>query len=98
MIYRLLSLPICSPIESSLWTVSRLFLPSSEKTSLSLTSGMLRRLCFQDELLRLTDQTETSCRRRGQKWFVAINKWQDITEMEVCQGLISYIIRSCFGI
>lgn len=27
-----------------------------------------------------------SCRRRGDKWWVAMNKWQDITDMEVSQG------------
>lgn len=27
-----------------------------------------------------------SCRRRGEKWFVAMNKWQDITDMEVSKG------------
>ena len=27
-----------------------------------------------------------SCRRRGDKWLVAMNKWQDITDMEVCKG------------
>jgi phosphoribosylformimino-5-aminoimidazole carboxamide ribotide isomerase len=29
----------------------------------------------------------TSCRRRGDKWLVAMNKWQDITDMEVSKGL-----------
>ena len=28
-----------------------------------------------------------SCRRRGDKWFVAMNKWQDITDMEVSKGM-----------
>lgn len=27
-----------------------------------------------------------SCRRRGDKWLVAMNKWQDITDMEVSKG------------
>jgi len=27
-----------------------------------------------------------SCRKRGDKWFVAMNKWQDITDMEVSRG------------
>ena len=27
-----------------------------------------------------------SCRKRGGRWFVAMNKWQDITDMEVSQG------------
>jgi len=28
---------------------------------------------------------DVSCRRRGDKWLIAMNKWQDITDMEVCQ-------------
>ena len=28
----------------------------------------------------------SSCRRRGDKWLVAMNKWQDITDMEVSEG------------
>lgn len=27
-----------------------------------------------------------SCRRRADKWFVAMDKWQRITETEVCKG------------
>ena len=27
-----------------------------------------------------------SCRKRGGKWFVAMNRWQTITDMEVNQG------------
>lgn len=35
-----------------------------------------------------TDQciTLTSCRRRDNKWIVAMNKWQTMTDMEVNQG------------
>lgn len=29
---------------------------------------------------------DLSCRRRGKTWFVAMNKWQTITEMEITQG------------
>ena len=29
-----------------------------------------------------------SCRRRGDQWFVAMNKWQDITDMEVSQSIL----------
>lgn len=30
---------------------------------------------------------DLSCRRRGEdRWFVAMNKWQTITDMEVNQG------------
>ncbi|KAF5389127.1 hypothetical protein D9757_004884 [Collybiopsis confluens] len=31
---------------------------------------------------------DVSCRKKEEKWFVAMNKWQDITEMEVCQGRV----------
>ncbi|PPQ98539.1 hypothetical protein CVT24_004030 [Panaeolus cyanescens] len=30
---------------------------------------------------------DVSCRRRGDRWFVAMNKWQDITDMEVSKGM-----------
>ena len=29
-----------------------------------------------------------SCRRRGDKWFVAMNRWQTITDMEVTKGCL----------
>ncbi len=30
---------------------------------------------------------DLSCRRHGgDKWFVAMDKWQTITDMEVCEG------------
>ncbi|KAI0092633.1 hypothetical protein BDY19DRAFT_495700 [Irpex rosettiformis] len=29
---------------------------------------------------------DVSCRRKGDRWFVAMDKWQRITEMEVCKG------------
>jgi hypothetical protein len=32
--------------------------------------------------------TERSCRKRGDGWFVAMNKWQDLTDMEVSKGLL----------
>lgn len=35
----------------------------------------------------------SSCRRRGEKWFVAMNKWQDITDMEVSKGALQVIVR-----
>jgi hypothetical protein len=28
----------------------------------------------------------SSCRRRGDKWIVAMNRWQDLTDMEVNAG------------
>jgi hypothetical protein len=27
-----------------------------------------------------------SCRRKGDTWFVAMNKWQDLTDMELTAG------------
>jgi phosphoribosylformimino-5-aminoimidazole carboxamide ribotide isomerase len=38
--------------------------------------------------LQATEGRETSCRKRGDGWFVAMNKWQDITDMEVSQGML----------
>ena len=35
-----------------------------------------------------------SCRRRGDKWLVAMNKWQDITDVEVCKGTKSQTIQN----
>jgi phosphoribosylformimino-5-aminoimidazole carboxamide ribotide isomerase len=29
---------------------------------------------------------DLSCRRQGDKWFVAMDKWQTITETEITQG------------
>ncbi|OTA03546.1 hypothetical protein A9Z42_0040450 [Trichoderma parareesei] len=29
---------------------------------------------------------DLSCRRQGDKWFVAMNKWQTLTDMEINQG------------
>ena len=34
----------------------------------------------------LNSRSTTSCRRRGDKWLVAMNKWQAITAMEVSKG------------
>lgn len=30
---------------------------------------------------------DLSCRRRGDKWFVAMDRWQRITDMEVNEGM-----------
>lgn len=35
---------------------------------------------------KIQHERRDSCRRRGDKWMVAMNKWQDITDTEVCQG------------
>lgn len=29
---------------------------------------------------------DVSCRKRGDKWIVAMNRWQDLTDMEVNRG------------
>ena len=29
---------------------------------------------------------DLSCRRQGAKWFVAMNKWQTLTDMELNEG------------
>ena len=29
---------------------------------------------------------DLSCRRKGDNWFVAMNKWQTLTDMEVNEG------------
>lgn len=31
---------------------------------------------------------DLSCRRKDDTWFVAMNRWQTITEMEINQGLL----------
>lgn len=28
-----------------------------------------------------------SCRQKGNKWYIAMNKWQDLTDMEVTRGI-----------
>lgn len=33
-----------------------------------------------------------SCRRKGDRWYVAMNKWQDITNMEVNQGAVLSLV------
>lgn len=30
---------------------------------------------------------DLSCRRKGDRWFVATNKWQTITDFELNQGM-----------
>jgi hypothetical protein len=37
---------------------------------------------------------DLSCRRKDDTWFVAMNKWQTITDMEVNEGLY---FQSCYG-
>ncbi|KAF7794541.1 hypothetical protein EIP86_005675 [Pleurotus ostreatoroseus] len=38
---------------------------------------------------------DVSCRRRGDKWFVAMDKWQRITEMEVCKESLDLLSQYC---
>lgn len=33
---------------------------------------------------------DLSCRKKGDTWFVAMNKWQTITDMEVNEGTKPY--------
>ncbi|KAF8138286.1 Phosphoribosylformimino-5-aminoimidazole carboxamide ribotide isomerase [Boletus edulis] len=38
---------------------------------------------------------DVSCRRRGEKWFVAMNKWQDITDTEVSKESLDMLSEHC---
>jgi len=38
---------------------------------------------------------DVSCRRRENGWFVAMNKWQDITDMEVCKESLDILSECC---
>ncbi|KAH6914910.1 N--5 [Coprinopsis sp. MPI-PUGE-AT-0042] len=38
---------------------------------------------------------DVSCRRRGDRWLVAMNKWQDITNMEVCKETLDMLSEYC---
>ncbi|RPD67092.1 Phosphoribosylformimino-5-aminoimidazole carboxamide ribotide isomerase [Lentinus tigrinus ALCF2SS1-7] len=38
---------------------------------------------------------DMSCRRRGDKWLVAMNKWQTITDMEVCKESLDMLSECC---
>ncbi|KZP33027.1 Phosphoribosylformimino-5-aminoimidazole carboxamide ribotide isomerase [Athelia psychrophila] len=38
---------------------------------------------------------DVSCRRRGNRWLVAMNKWQDITDMEVCKESLDLLSEYC---
>ena len=37
---------------------------------------------------------DLSCRRKDDKWFVATNKWQTITEFELNKGLVSVLLAN----
>ncbi|KAI0335533.1 Phosphoribosylformimino-5-aminoimidazole carboxamide ribotide isomerase [Cubamyces sp. BRFM 1775] len=38
---------------------------------------------------------DVSCRRRDNKWLVAMNKWQTITDMEVCKESLDLLAEYC---
>ncbi|KAJ9117244.1 Histidine biosynthesis bifunctional protein hisB [Naganishia adeliensis] len=60
-----------------------------------ITSALFPDQEFSLERLQAFSQTvgtdrlvvDVSCRRRNDKWIVAMNKWQDLTDMEVNQGV-----------
>lgn len=39
---------------------------------------------------------DLSCRRKEDTWFVAMNKWQTITDMEVNEGLFAVVLFAFF--
>lgn len=54
---------------------------SKEKLVVDVRSGLA---VFSS--VRVISASPSSCRRRDGKWMVAMNKWQDITDMEVSRG------------
>lgn len=38
---------------------------------------------------------DVSCRRRDDRWYVAMNKWQDITDMEVNKESLALLAQYC---
>lgn len=38
---------------------------------------------------------DVSCRRRGDKWFVAMDRWQTVTDMEVNQESLDLLAEYC---
>ncbi|KAI9207512.1 Phosphoribosylformimino-5-aminoimidazole carboxamide ribotide isomerase [Polychytrium aggregatum] len=38
---------------------------------------------------------DVSCRKRGSQWFVAMNKWQTITDVEVCRETLVDLAQYC---
>ncbi|KAF5369893.1 hypothetical protein D9758_001050 [Tetrapyrgos nigripes] len=38
---------------------------------------------------------DVSCRRRGEQWVVAMNKWQDLTDMEVSRETLELLSEYC---
>ncbi|KAL1626649.1 Enzyme that catalyzes the fourth step in the histidine pathway [Diplodia seriata] len=61
------------------------------KFSLERLQAVLKALGGDKEKLVI----DLSCRRRGETWFVAMNKWQTITDMELNQESISLLEPYC---
>lgn len=59
------------------------YLFPSGKFSLERLQAVLKALGGDKEKLVI----DLSCRRRGETWFVAMNKWQTITDMELNRGM-----------
>lgn len=60
-------------------------------TSFLFPSGKFSLERLQSVLKALDNDTtklviDLSCRRKGDTWFVAMNKWQDLTDMELTAG------------
>ena len=36
---------------------------------------------------------DLSCRRQGESWIVAMNKWQTLTDMHVTEGKLPHILH-----
>ncbi|TIA71770.1 hypothetical protein E3P92_02339 [Wallemia ichthyophaga] len=68
-----------------------------------VTSFLFPDASFSLERLRSVSQSvgrhrlvvDLSCRRRDNRWVVAMNKWQTLTDMEVTQDSISLISQFC---
>ncbi|KZT60165.1 Phosphoribosylformimino-5-aminoimidazole carboxamide ribotide isomerase [Calocera cornea HHB12733] len=65
------------------------YLFPSQKFSLERLQ-VLERLVGRERLV-----VDVSCRRRGEKWVVAMNKWQDLTDMEVDQASLKMLEEHC---
>ncbi|KIM29427.1 hypothetical protein M408DRAFT_113199 [Serendipita vermifera MAFF 305830] len=50
----------------------------------------ISRLVGKDKLV-----VDVSCRKRGDKWIVAMNKWQDMTDMEVNEESLDMLSEYC---
>ncbi|KZP00155.1 Phosphoribosylformimino-5-aminoimidazole carboxamide ribotide isomerase [Calocera viscosa TUFC12733] len=65
------------------------YLFPSQKFSLERLQA-LERLVGREKLV-----VDVSCRRRGEKWIVAMNKWQDLTDMEVNAETLQMLEAHC---